>query len=123
MFLLSQTDDPPKIYQLEQLTGPDSKTVSIIDSVAAKWEELAIALRIDVSTIERIRRDYSSDCREACSEMLTKWLKMDHNGERKSVNWTTLIQSLIDAEFSSLARELKQILRLSAVDTELLPVN
>lgn len=80
--------------------------------MAAKWEELAIALGLDAPTIERIRRDHSSDCREACYEMLTKWLKMDHSGEIKPVCWTTLIESLNDAEFSSLAKVLKEILKI-----------
>lgn len=108
--LLTQIGDPPEIYQLEQLTHPDSRTVSIINDVAAKWEELAIALGFDAPTIEHIKRDHSSACKEACREMFTKWLRMDHTGEMKPVCWTTLIESLNDAEFSSLAKALEEIL-------------
>lgn len=105
-------DDVPKIYQLEQLTGSNSKTVRVIDSVAAKWEELAIALGFDASAIDRIRRDYSSDCKEACSQMLIKWLKaeLERSDEHRAVSWGTLIDCLKDAEFSSIAKELEEII-------------
>ena len=78
--------------------------------MAAKWEELAIALGFSASTIDCLRRDYSSDCKEGCAQMLTTWLTMEHCDESKPVSWSTLIDSLIDAEFSSLAKELKEIL-------------
>ena len=78
--------------------------------MAAKWEELAIALGFDPPAIAHIRRDYSSDCREACSQMLQMWLKMECNDANKSVSWATLIQCLKDAEFSSVGLELEEIL-------------
>lgn len=106
---LSHLGDPPKIYQLEQFSS-DSKTIRVIDSVAAKWEELAIALGFNASMIDRLRRDYTSDCKEACTQMLITWLTMEHCDESKPVSWSTLIDCLIDAEFSSLAVELKEML-------------
>lgn len=44
--------------------------------------------------------------------MLTTWLTMEHGDESKPVSWSTLTDSLIDAEFSSLAKELKEILEM-----------
>ena len=108
--MITLIDDPPKMYQLEQLASSDSKTISVIESTAAKWEEVAIALGLDAPAIERIRRDYTSDCREACSQMFAHWLKMDYLDEEKPVTWSTLIDCLKDAEFSSVAEELHDIL-------------
>lgn len=109
-------DQQPHLHQLEQLTGPDgSKSVQVITSVAAKWEELAIALDFDAPAIAVIKRDYSSDCREACSQMLQMWLKMEFSDASRSVSWATLIQSLKDAEFSSVGIELEEILNLECV--------
>ena len=98
----------PKLQQLEELTGCDSKIVRIINGVASKWEELAIALGFDAPAIDCIRRDFSSDCKEACSQMLQKWIKMEYTA-CKPVTWTVLIQCLQDAEFSSLAKDLNEI--------------
>ena len=80
--------------------------------MAAKWEELAIALGFDAPTIALIKRDYSSDCKEACSQMLQMWLKMECGDASRSVSWATLIQGLKDAEFSSVGVELEDILSI-----------
>ena len=105
---MSLLEHPPNLQQLEELTGCGSKTIRIINSVASKWEELAIALDFDAPAIDCIRRDFSSDCREACSQMLQKWIKMEYN-VCKPVTWTILIQCLQDAEFSTLAKDLNEI--------------
>ena len=104
-------EHPPNLQQLEELTGydHDSKTVRIINCVASKWEELAIALGFDAPAIDCIRRDFSSDCKEACSQMLQKWIKMEYS-VCKPATWTVLIQCLQDAEFSTLAKDLSEIL-------------
>ena len=110
------TDKQPQLHQLEQLTGSDgSKSVQVINSVAAKWEELAIALGFDAPAIAHIKRDYSTDCREACSQMLQMWLRMECNTASRSISWATLIQCLKDAEFSSIGQELEEILNLEHV--------
>lgn len=110
------TDKQPQLHQLEQLTRPDgSKSVQVITSVAAKWEELAIALGFDAPAIAHIKRDYSSDCREACSQMLQMWLRMECSDVSRPVSWATLIQCLKDAEFSSVSVELEEILNLECV--------
>ena len=109
-------DKQPQLHQLEQLTRPDgSKSVQVITSVAAKWEELAIALGFDAPAIAHIKRDYSSNCREACSQMLRMWLRMECSDASRSVSWATLIQCLKDAEFSSVGVEVEEILNLECV--------
>ena len=84
----------------------------IIDSVAAKWEEVAIALGFDASAIACVRRDHSSDCKAACTLVLQKWLNKEYAHICKPVTWSTLIECLKDAEFSSLAHRITEILEL-----------
>lgn len=85
--------------------------------MAAKWKELAIALGFDAAAIDCIRRDYTSDCREACSQMFQKWLKMEYGDVCKPVSWATLIQCLLDAEFSSVSQEIEQVLGMKHIAT------
>ena len=102
----------PTCDQLEQLTGlhEHSKTVKIIDGVAAKWVEVAIALGFDAPAIDRIKSDHTSDCKAACTCMFHKWLNVEHADIGESVSWRTLIQGLKDAEFSCLADRIRDIL-------------
>ena len=110
LFFFFIVEDPPTLDELEQITGSDSKVVRVIDTVAPKWEEVAIALGFDGPAIDRMRRDYATDCREACSQMLQKWLRMDYVDICKPISWDVFVQSLQDAEFSCLADELSAIL-------------
>ena len=95
-----------------ELTGlcEHSKTIRIIDRVAAKWEEVAIALGFGAPAIDRIKRDNTSDCKAACASTFQKWLDMECADIGESVSWRTLIQALQDAEFSCLADEVGDIL-------------
>ena len=85
--------------------------------MAAKWEELAIALGFDAPAIDCIRRDHSSDCKEACTQMLQKWLRMEYGDACKPVSWATLIQCLQDAEFSSVSQQMEEILGIEHLPT------
>ena len=87
--------------------------VKIVDGIAAKWEDVAIALGFDAPAIDCIRRDHATDCKAACTSMFHKWLNMEHADICKPVSWTVLIQGLQDAEFSSLADEITGILTVS----------
>jgi hypothetical protein len=78
--------------------------------VAARWEELAIALGFEASAIEYIGRDHVQDARGACRHVLTEWLAEKAEGNlRGPVTWTTLIDCLTDAGFASLAEDLKKV--------------
>ena len=83
-------------------------TVQVINHVAPKWEELAIALGFKHYTIMTVKRDYKSDAREACRQILSMWLKEAEETLVRPVTWDTLIQCLTNAEFSCLAEELKE---------------
>lgn len=83
--------------------------VRVIDNVAPNWENLAIALGFKYYTIMTVRRNYKSDAREACCQILSMWLEQAEEEEDlvRPVTWATLIQCLVTAELSCLAEELK----------------
>ena len=85
------------------------KIVRVIDTVAAKWEELAIALGFEASVIDYIRRDHVHDAKAACRRVLTMWLEEEEENLCGPVTWTTLIQCLKNAEFSNLAQDIEGI--------------
>ena len=95
----------PKLHQIDRIEG-NGKVVKVIETVAAKWEKVAIRLYFDHNNIDRIKRDshYQSD--PCCRKMFGEWV--DGKG-RKPVNWQTLITVLSEADCSELSRELENI--------------
>ena len=102
-------DNKPKLQELQVLSSEsgDAKKIRVIDTVAAQWEELAIALGFEAAVINYIRRDHVHDAKGACCHVLTKWLMEEEENLRAPVTWTTLIECLMDAGFASLAEDLK----------------
>ena len=106
--MFSLTADNPKLYQLQCLQCR-GRRVKIIETVAAKWEEVALALHFEGHTIQNIRYDPHIQCIDtACRVMLQKWL--DGEG-RQPVAWGTLMDALIDIGFVTVVEDLQEILR------------
>ena len=113
-YTIIRADDKPKLQELQVLTdsggsGSDMKNIRVIDTVAAQWEELAIALGFEAAVINYIRRDHAHDAKGACRHVLTRWLAEEEESLRGPVTWTTLIECLMDAGFAILAEDLKKI--------------
>ena len=107
--LLHCTGDKPTLKLLQALKHGE-KRVKVIESVAAEWEQLAIALEFDSPVIDYLRRDFNHDAKGAVTQVLTKWL----NGESDSgrpITWDTLIQCLNDAGQVGIAEDLDNLLR------------
>ena len=84
------------------------ESIQVINHVAPNWEELAIALGFKYYTIKTVHRDHKSDAREACRRILSMWLEGAEEGLVQPVTWTTLVQCLVNAEFSCLAEKLME---------------
>ena len=82
--------------------------MKIIESIAAKWEEVALALHFEGHTLQNIRYDTRVQCVDACREMFQKWL--DGDGSQPAT-WETLRDCLVDAGFVTLVEDIQQILR------------
>ena len=81
----------------------------MIEGVAANWEELAYALHFTPSIVRTIRRDNPQDSVSACEEILYQWMS-GCEGTRQPVTWKTLMESLRDCDFSTLADDLTNAL-------------
>ena len=77
--------------------------MKVVEEVAAKWEQLAYVLHFSPAVVRNIQRDTQHDCVSACQEVLYRWL----NGETSHpVSWQTLIDSLRDCDFNTLADDI-----------------
>ena len=105
--MISSPADKPKLYQLQCLQC-QGRRVKIIETVAAKWEEVALALHFEGHTIQNIRYDPHIQCIDtACRVMLQKWL--DGEGHQP-MTWGTLMDALIDIGFVTVVEDLQEIL-------------
>ena len=75
--------------------------------MAARWNDLAVQLQIPHYEVETIGRD-SRDCKSAVDKMMCHWL---NGSARLPVTWRTLLEALEDAEFTTLATDLKTVLK------------
>ena len=83
--------------------------MKITQTVAAKWEDVALALHFEGHVLQNIRYDPHIHCIDtACREMFQKWL--DGEG-RQPVTWETLLDALVDAGFVTVVEDLHEILR------------
>ena len=96
----------PELHELDLLKGK-SKTVTIIDSVASKWDKLAIRLYFGGEDIRRIQRSSQHQSDTACRNVFIDWL--GGNG-REPITWETLIEALKEAGLTELAKDARDIL-------------
>ena len=76
----------------------------MINTVAAQWIKLAIALEFDYNTIEAVKSNHS-EAELSCIAILSRWM----NGEgQQPATWETFIQALEDADYLNLAKDLKR---------------
>ena len=103
------TDFKPKMTELQLLEGHGGRKIRIIEGVAYKWKELAVALDFDEERIDRIDSEASRVHEEACRQMFEEWLGEDDE-LKEPVTWATLVQCLIDAGMIETADRLKEII-------------
>ena len=106
------TEATPKPNQLIQLVAQNGESISIRDHLAPNWEDLFLFLGFEPaeendSMIAVIRRNNAGNVKDACREVLLKWLA--GNG-RKPATWTTFINTLQDMQESNLAAKIKAAL-------------
>ena len=77
--------------------------------LAAKWQELNTYLGLKLSTIDRIKSDFPSDCLSCLSEALKEWIKMNYDTQRYGKpSWNTLLKAIAEVNvllFNRLATE------------------
>ena len=101
--------DKPTLKQLQVFTICGGKSVRVIDSVAAEWEDLGIALGLEAE-IDCVKKNNIQNVKGACKEILRKWLNSEGEPEAP-VTWSTFVQSLIDAGQVGVAQVIQEMLR------------
>ena len=99
--------DKPKLQDLQLLKYCGGQ-VRIIDEISGRWSYAAIAFGFEGHSIDRIKLSTQHQAREACTMMMTEWLK---GAKRGPVTWGTLVHALRDAEFADLADKLLNVLK------------
>lgn len=95
--------------ELQLLRGHDGREVRILDSLAADWEKIAIAIGLETSDINVITRNYPDNVFRACMELFNMWLSHEYS-YLQAPTWNALHCSLLEAEFIFVANEIAIIL-------------
>ena len=101
--------DKPTLAQLRKLKISGDEELRILDQVAAKWDDIAIAMDFDPDghTQTAINRDFGS-VKEKCRETFKKWLQCQ--GSRQPATWKILVEILRDCDFENLATSIEAAL-------------
>jgi hypothetical protein len=104
--------DRPSLAQLRKLKVPNGQDIRIINQVAGKWDDIAIAMDFDPvgHTQTEINRDCST-VQEKCTEMFKRWL--GGQGSKQPPTWETLLEILRDCGFGQLATDIESSLNFS----------
>ena len=100
------SDSRPLARQLHILRSSSGQTVKVRVGVAARWSDLAFQLELphyEIKTIEH----HARDSKKAVDDVIYHWL---NGSARLPVTWRTLLEALQDAEFTTLAIDLKTVL-------------
>jgi hypothetical protein len=113
----------PKLHELQLLKFTNGPEFRIIEKVAPKWDEVAIALGFDGARIETIKMGAYYQPAQACREMFIEWLGGGHDLEPPT--WNVLIQSLRIAKLTEnanfLSRSIEIVSFVSNIPTLIIP--
>ena len=86
----------------------NGKIVKVIRAVAAMWDHVALSLHFEAHDISRIKMDHRQQSVQAMiTTVFHEWLE---GGGRQPTTWQTLIKTLNEAGFLSVASDLENIL-------------
>jgi len=88
---------------MKMLKLPGGRQVKIVETIAYRWQDVALALYFEGSVIASIKESTFSNVEEGCRRMLDRWLE---GGCHEPVTWKRLVEALQDAGFRKLAESL-----------------
>ena len=100
------TVSQPTLQELQALPH-DGQQINIVETIAAKWRAVGIALCLNRYRIDIIERDAlrPNQTENACRAMLEYWM------EGRGATWRALIRALEDVDENVLASQLKDALQ------------
>ena len=82
-------------------------TIVILNTMS-HWKDVAlISLEYDASIVERLEKQYSSDCKKCCFKLFVDWLETENGVSPKT--WLTLLTQLNKVE--GLTDKVKEIIK------------
>ena len=92
------------MLKLQSMRDVNFEEIRIMDEIAPRWDQVAIALEVDQLQINIITVDCANDALKACHRMLSCWID-----SQKDVNWGFLVDALCRADMKVLAERVKGI--------------
>ena len=68
----------------------------VVPKVSAEWEDIAFALKYEISTVEQISKKHKEDPRKCCKELFKNWLATSNGLEPKI--WQTILDKFKEIE-------------------------
>ena len=92
----------PTLAQLQRLKVSGRQDVRVIEQVAVKWDDVAVAMDFDPvgHTQTAINRDFGT-VQEKCTETFKRWLQ--GVGSKQPPTWAVLVEILRDCDFEHIA--------------------
>lgn len=86
----------------------------VVPKINAEWEDVAYALRYEISAVESIRTKHNHDPKKCCKELFKDWLITSNGAGPKQ--WSTLISTLKKVGELAAAREqiIKELVEMYA---------
>lgn len=100
----------PKLHELQLLKVYNGAEIRIMEMVAPRWQQFAVALQFDPYRIQAIAKNCKGIVEDASQEIFMRWLAGDHDLIEPR-NWDTLVRCLERSNFIDVARSVKVILR------------
>lgn len=97
--------DRPKMDELYCLC--DKQEIRVIERIASRWNEVALALHFDGHIIALVHHDTQGRAMDSTIAILQRWLD---GGGYQPVTWNTLIEGLRTSKFNTLAEELSDVM-------------
>ena len=107
LFVSLPAGNKPSLLELQSMRDVDFTEIRIMDEIAPRWDQVAIALEVDQLQINIISKDCAHDAQTACRRMLSWWID-----SRKKVNWGFLVDALCRADLKVLAERVKGIKKI-----------
>ena len=96
---------------LTKYLEPEMKDINkiVVPRIQAEWEDVAFALRYEISRVDAIKANNKDNSKKCCKELFINWLSTKHGVGPKT--WSTLIKEL--KEISDLEETIKEIEELA----------
>ena len=92
------------MLDLQMMEDAHGGMIRIIDEIAWRWDQVAIALEVDQFYINILTRDYPQNSQQACYKMLHYWRE-----NASQVSWGFLVDALRRAEYNALAERIEEV--------------